>query len=178
MGTFWFFSGPWIARDVFTSENALKVRNIDTYFNNDKLALEAFNRIKEDVEAIHGKNRTQVLYDYIIGELSQTGEVYTQPVTTVGFGRFSNIYTYVRSKDGYGQECLLLAVPLEHNASIVYALTFVELMRTRKPDWQSKDLLVLFYPKSEYQTSIREFLDAYYGIDGNGNPLGSLQAHG
>ena len=99
-------------------------------------------------------------------------------MTTVGFGRFSNIYTYVRSKDGYGQECLLLAVPLEHNASIVYALTFVELMRTRKPDWQSKDLLVLFYPKSEYQTSIREFLDAYYGIDGNGNPLGSLQAHG
>ena len=102
MGTFWFFSGPWIAREVFTSENALRVSHMDTFLHKDKHALEAFKRIKEDVEGIQGKNRTQVLYDYIIKELSQTGEVYTQPVTTVGFGRFSNIYTYLRSKDGYG----------------------------------------------------------------------------
>ena len=48
----------------------------------------------------------------------------------------------------------------------------------RQPDWQSKDLLVLFYPESDYQASVREFLDAYYGVDGLGEPLGSLQGPG
>ena len=96
----------------------------------------------------------------------------------MGFGGSSNIYSYTRSKDGYGQECIVLAAPLDYEPSIVYLLTFVELMATQKPDWQSKDILVLFYPQSEYASSVREFLDAYYGMDGNGNPLGSLQGYG
>ena len=74
------------------------------------------------------------------------GEVYSQPLTTVGFGGNSNIYSYIRSKDGYGQEVLVLAAPMDYEPSIVYLLTFVELMSSQKPDWMSKDILVLFYP--------------------------------
>lgn len=88
------------------------------------------------------------------------------------------MYSYVRSKDGYGGECLVLAAPLDYEPSVVYLLTFVELMRTRQPDWQSKDLLILFYPQSDYMSSVREFLDSYYGVDGYGNAMGSLQGQG
>ena len=88
-----------------------------------------------------------MLYDFVHSELSNlNGEVYTQPLTTVGFGGNHNIYSYIRSKDGYGQECLVLAAPLDYEPSITYMLTFVELMSKQRPDWQSKDLLVLFYP--------------------------------
>ena len=68
----------------------------------------------------------------------------------------------------------MLTAPLEQNPSVVFLLTFVELMSKRQPDWQSKDILILFYPQSDYASSIREFLDAYYGVDGYGNPVGSL----
>jgi len=32
----------------------------------------------------------------------------------------------------------------------------------------------LFYPESDYAAGVREFLDAYYGVDGAGAPVGSL----
>ena len=128
--------------------NALRVNDIETSFNTGRAGIEAFERFKGEIEAIPDlKNKTEVLYDYVHSQLSKmNGEVYSQPLTTVGFGGFSNIYSYIRSKDGYGQECLVLAAPLDYEPSIVYILTFVELMTSQKPDWQSKDILILFYP--------------------------------
>ena len=59
----------------------------------------------------------------------------------------------------------MFAVPLDYKASIAYALTFVDAMARRRPDWQSKDVLVLFYPETEYASSVREFLSAYYAVE-------------
>lgn len=69
-----------------------------------------------------------------------------------------NIYSYIRSKDGYGSECLLLAAPLTYKAGIAYMMTFVELMIKEQPEWQSKDLVVLFYEESDYSFAVKEFL--------------------
>ncbi len=33
---------------------------------------------------------------------------------------------------------------------------------------------MLFYPESDYSAAVREFLDAYHGVDGAGTPVGSL----
>ena len=52
VGFLWIFSGPWLARNIFTSENALRVTNIDTLFNHDKLTKKAFNRIKNDLDEL------------------------------------------------------------------------------------------------------------------------------
>jgi len=168
-------SGPWIAREVFTSEQGLRVSNITPHFVYDSLTVQAYDRIKADVEGIkNGKDRAQILFSYIQDSLRKLGEVYTQRLSTVNWGRSSNIYSYLRSKDGFGNEAIVLAVPFDYNPSVVLALTFVELMAKRQPDWHSKDVLLLFYPESEYASGVREFLDAYYGVDGSGNPMGSL----
>ena len=67
-----------------------------------------------------------------------------------------------------------MAIPLDHKPGIVFALTFIELMTKRQPEWMSSDILILFYPESDYSQAVREFLDAYYGVDGAGSPVGSL----
>ena len=79
----WIFSGPWIARGVFTSENALRVNDIETSFNTGRAGIEAFERFKGEIEAIPDlKNKTEVLYDYVHSQLSKmNGEVYSQPLT-------------------------------------------------------------------------------------------------
>ena len=79
IGFLWIFSGPWISRRVFTSENALRVDNIDTEFNSGKAGFEIFEKYKTEIEAIPDvKNKTQVLYDYVLNQLSQlNSEVYS-----------------------------------------------------------------------------------------------------
>ena len=44
-------------------------------------------------------------------------------------------------------------------------MTFLEVLSLRQPDWQSKDLLVLFYTESDYSLSVKEFVDTYYATD-------------
>jgi hypothetical protein len=57
----------------------------------------------------------------------------------------------------------MLAFPLNYKASIVFSLTFLELFfKQEGRSWQSKDLLVLFYPEMDYAFSIQEFLQDYY----------------
>lgn len=73
-----------------------------------------------------------------------------------------NIYAFVRSGQGYGNECNLLAMPLNHKASVVTGLTFVETWIKRQPKWQSKDLLILFYEELDYALGVREFLENYF----------------
>ena len=78
----------------------------------------------------------------------------------------SNLYGYLRSPQGYGNECNLLAMPMNHKASVAYGLTFVETWLRRQPKWQAKDLLILFYEEMDYALGVREFLEAYYQQSG------------
>jgi hypothetical protein len=59
-----------------------------------------------------------------------------------------NFYGYLRSKDGPGSECNLIATPIDSKQSLAYVLTFVHLILRQAPQWQSKDLLFLFYDRS------------------------------
>ena len=60
---------------------------------------------------------------------------------------------------------MVLLTPLDYKPSVVYALAYFEIMAKRRPDWLSKDVLFLFYPESEYATSVRTFLQAYFGTN-------------
>ena len=60
---------------------------------------------------------------------------------------------------------MVLLAPLDYKPSVVYALAYFEIMAKRRPDWLSKDVLFLFYPESEYATSVRTFLQAYFGTN-------------
>ena len=71
----------------------------------------------------------------------------------------------MRSKDGFGGECNLISAPLNYRASITYLLTFVSMMEQTQPEWLSRDLVVLFYEQSDYQSAVKEFLDAYYSLN-------------
>ena len=102
----------------------------------------------------------------MIKELGKRAEVYTQDLRSVGMRKKKNVYSYFRSKDGPGQECNFIAAPLDYKPTITHVMTFLETLYSRQPDWQSKDLLVLFYPESDYSLSVKEFVDSYYSIDG------------
>jgi hypothetical protein len=94
--------------------------------------------------------------------MSKYADVYNQTLYTVGYGAKRNTYAYLRSKDGYGSECNVITAPLNYNPGITYLLTFVELMGRREPHWLSKDILIIFYPETDYSFAIQEFLDIYY----------------
>ena len=98
--------------------------------------------------------------DFIIERLGQKAEVYLQQLHSKK--EKSNIYTYLRSPRGYGNECNLLAMPLNHNASVAIGLTFVLTWIRRRPEWQSRDLIVLFYEDLDYSLGVREFLEDYH----------------
>jgi hypothetical protein len=72
------------------------------------------------------------------------------------------VYSYLRSGDGPGHECNILTTPINKIQSVVNILTFVELMHTHQPTWQSMDLIILFYHETDYSLSVREFLDGYF----------------
>ena len=72
-----------------------------------------------------------MIANYIKDSLGKVGQVFTQRLTTVNWGKSSNIYSWIRSKDGYGGEATVLAIPLDHKPGIVFALTFIELMTKR-----------------------------------------------
>jgi len=102
------------------------------------------------------------LRNYIEQRASKYGEVYHQKLLTVGYGMRYNTYAYLRSKDGFGNECNVITAPLNYEPSITFVLTFIELMGRREPNWLSKDLLFIFYPETDYSFAVQEFLDVYY----------------
>ena len=63
---------------------------------------------------------------------------------------------------------------MDYNPSVVYTLTLADTLNKLQPKWLSKDVLFLFYTEAEYSLAVREFLDAYYGVDGDGFPLGGM----
>lgn len=95
-------------------------------------------------------------------ELSKRSETHLQPLSTIPGAH--NIYSYLRTKDGPGQECLALAVPLNQKAGLTFMLTFIDLMYEIEPKWQSKDLLILFYEETDYALAVKEFLTSYFSF--------------
>ena len=81
-----------------------------------------FEQVKNELSAL---NDTQVK-PFALNHLKKRSETYVQNLKSVKGGE--NIYSYIRSKDGYGSECLLLAAPLSYKAGLAYMMTFVELM--------------------------------------------------
>lgn len=84
----------------------------------------------------------------------------------------------MRSGQGYGNECNLLAMPLNHKASVVTGLTFVETWIKRQPKWQSKDLLILFYEELDYALGVREFLENYFSKEADKRYFFSTRVEG
>jgi len=90
-------------------------------------------------------------------------DVYEQKLSWTTDNKDLNIYGYIRSPRGYGKECDILAIPLNYKPSIVYGLTFLNILASDdSSSWLSKDLLVLFYHETDYSISIKEFLQQYY----------------
>lgn len=75
-----------------------------------------------------------------------------------------NVYSYTRSYMGYGNECNLIAVPLQYKAGLTSLLTFIDVVN-RKKHSLSKDMIFLFYEDSNYSLAVKEFLDAYYHME-------------
>ena len=150
VGFLWILSFPYIAGDSFTSENAFKGEFLRPKFDLDPTLIPVFTKFKNELAPLSDAE----IRSYVFQELGKRAEVYTQPLKSVGNNDAANIYSYLRSKDGPGLECIALAVPLNLKAGLAHALTFVEMMVFRKPDWQSKDLLVLFYEDSDYSFAV------------------------
>ena len=109
---------------------------------------------------------------FINEELSQDYEVYSQEKYT---------YAYIRSPGGYGNECNIMTFPINYQASVAVALTFMNTWKAVSPKWLAKDVVVVFFDDSRqdakkskakigenYSQAINEFLKWYYiGSDGN-----------
>ena len=83
----------------------------------------------------------------------------------------------MRSQGGYGNECQIITFPLNYEASVSFGLLLIKLFEMYEPQWQSKDVIVLFYDDSQtfvegdeetvvigqnYGRNIKQFLDNYY----------------
>jgi hypothetical protein len=124
MGIMWIFSFPFMAREVFTSENAFNGTYLTTKFDKGQATIEVFNQIKEQVGSLPEKE----VFDFVKSYMSHRAETFTQPIKSFGEGKLANVYSYLRSKDGFGGECNIITAPINYKASVTNLLTFVSLM--------------------------------------------------
>lgn len=61
---------------------------------------------------------------YIISELTNKFEVHEQD---------KYVYAYLRSEGGYGNECNILTFPMNYEASVTVALTFLSEWHDQSP---------------------------------------------
>lgn len=108
------------------------------------------------------ENKAARLKDYVLKELSDKFEVVSQD---------NYVYAYLRSGRGYGLECNIMSFPLNYEASISYGLSYMEAWKDQDSNWQSKDMIVLFYDDrnkksgligDNYARSVQEFLQSYF----------------
>jgi len=59
-------------------------------------------------------------------------------------------------------------VPLNQLAGVQITLTFIETILKQESDWQSKDILFLFYEETDYSLAVKEFLNDYYNFGRKG----------
>ena len=65
VGFVFFFSGPFYAQEVFTSENALRGNYLSSEFENDRNVTKTFNRFKEEVEQLNTTKYMHAHRDYV-----------------------------------------------------------------------------------------------------------------
>jgi len=131
VGILWLLSFPYIARNVFTSENALDGFFLETQFDNDGGAYSTFKTLQDGMRNLPKTGKSH--RDFILGRLGPQAEVHIQQLRSAKDRQ--NIYAYVRSQRGYGNECVMLALPLNHRATVVTGLAFIETVIRRAPKW-------------------------------------------
>jgi hypothetical protein len=159
----WILAFPYTSEEVETQENGLDGSFLESMFRDHPLLLPIFDKYKRQIEDL---DTPEGVKDFLTNELRKSGETFNQRLDQGG----SNIYTYARSKDGPGNECLALAVPLNLKPSLVFSMTFLQMMRDVEPDWQSKDLIVLFYEQNDHSLAVKDWLDSYYSSKGKRKP--------
>ena len=110
-------------------------------------------------------NSREAKRQFLLEKLTELNlEVYEQ--------RPYNIYSYLRAPRGYGNECNMLAFPIDSENSILTALTYLNVWQKEQPQWLAKDVIVLFYQEGkinkagkvtpDYSKSVAKFLSQYY----------------
>lgn len=96
VGFLWIFSFPQMSKEVFTSENAFDGHYLQSDFRDNPKVNRLFEKFKSDISGLdHAQTKS-----YLLNYLKQRSETYVQKLKTVD--RKENIYSYIRSKDGYG----------------------------------------------------------------------------
>jgi hypothetical protein len=163
LGTLWLISFPYTSDEVFTSENALNGGYLSSLMKRSHKIRPIFDDLKSRVDPLETPAELKsFLHDY----LGARAETHIQPLESITGG--SNIYSFLRTKDGPGLECNAIAAPVTQKPGLVYILTFFTLVSQLEPNWQSKDLMFLFYDESDYSFAVQEFLDTYYAQDSFG----------
>jgi len=109
LGFLWLISFPYVAEEVFTSENALSGRIVDLTWGKDPKIHKKFAEYQKKLEHVDKNDHSE----YVVNELKQVAEVYRQPLNQMfPHENKENIYSYLRSQEGYGLECNVIAVPL------------------------------------------------------------------
>jgi hypothetical protein len=132
LGILWFIAFPYICQEVFTSENALSGVALSTQMGSASNTVPTFKRIREEVDALPDfkEDGGKAIQAYVQQYLAEKFETHSQPLPKT-FGHKSwkrNVYAYTRSQDGYGHECNVLATPINQKPSVVYILTFIDMM--------------------------------------------------
>jgi len=151
---------------VFTSENALNGSYLDSEFKLNPHLQGTYHKLKGQIEDLPSADQDggKSIQKFVSQYMAKRYETHQQslPKTFGPESKRRNVYSYIRSKDGFGHECNVMAVPINTKPSVVYLLTFIEMMYLKKPNWQSMDLILLFYQNSDYSLSVKEFLDGYF----------------
>lgn len=123
IGILWFFALPYISQEVFTSENAISGNYLASTLRENTKLISIFEEHKRKIEPLASRAEIK---EHLLPELSKRMETYMQPLDTVKHGQ--NIYSFIRSKDGPGLECLAIAVPITSKAGLEITMTFIDLM--------------------------------------------------
>ena len=85
-----------MSKEVFTSENAFDGHYLNSNFRDNPKVNRLFDKFKTDLS---GLDQTQTK-TYLQSYLRQRSETFVQKLKSVD--QKENIYSYIRSKDGYG----------------------------------------------------------------------------
>jgi len=96
VGFLWIFSFPQMSKEVFTSENAFDGHYLHSAFRDNPKVNKLFEKFKSDLSGLD-QHQTKT---YLQNFLKQRSETFVQKLKTVD--KKENIYSYIRSKDGYG----------------------------------------------------------------------------
>lgn len=120
VGLVWILIFPNLAGNVFTSENALQGDRLHPHFHQSSVPPNNFQRIRQSLQPFASLKDSEKVKKYkaaLVEELGNDMELVVQE---------KYVYGYLRSPRGYGLECNILTFPLNYEASITLATTFVK----------------------------------------------------